>query len=134
MKRPPNERVARFLADTRQCESWVLSGSLCSWGDSLIPLFTLAVFVELAPEIRLARLVARERERYGVRIDAGGDMAEHHQEFMEWARSYDTGDLSVRSLELHEKWIKQLKCSILRIDSSQSVNTLLAEVLKQLGN
>src|SRR5207248_1763025 len=51
---------------------WVLSGSLCGWGDVFIPRFDLVVFVWLAPDIRLARLRAREVARYGQEAVAPG--------------------------------------------------------------
>ena len=35
---------------------WVLSGSLCGWGDGFIPLFDLVVFLWIPPEVRMARL------------------------------------------------------------------------------
>jgi adenylate kinase family enzyme len=58
--RPVGERLAllrRALADS---PSWVLSGSLCGWGDPFIPEFDLVVFLVVPTEVRLARLRARE--------------------------------------------------------------------------
>jgi adenylate kinase family enzyme len=42
---------------------WVLSGSLVSWGDPVIPRLTHVIFLTLAPGPRLARLRARVRRR-----------------------------------------------------------------------
>jgi hypothetical protein len=57
----------------------------------------LAVYVYLRPEVRLARLLVRERERYGDRIAPGGDMNASHEAFMAWAGRYDTAGLEQRS-------------------------------------
>src|SRR5262245_36707446 len=42
---------------------WVLSGSLDGWGDPLIPLVDLVVFLYVAPEVRVQRLHEREVRR-----------------------------------------------------------------------
>ena len=71
------ERTARqhFLMDTLTAHtSWVLSGSLCGWGDVAIPLFELVVFLWIPQNIRMKRLRQREHERYGGRMLPGGDM------------------------------------------------------------
>jgi hypothetical protein len=65
VKYPPEERVRSLSADMEEARSWVLSGSIVSWGDALIPLFSLAVFVTLPKEVRMRRLAAREQARYG---------------------------------------------------------------------
>ena len=44
---------------------WVLSGSLEGWGDSIIPLFDLVVFISAPNEVRLQRLRAAARDERG---------------------------------------------------------------------
>ena len=73
VKVAPEIRVKTLLADMAEARAWVLSGSVVSWGDVLIPLFTAAVFLTAPTEVRLERLRRRERQRYGSRIDKGGD-------------------------------------------------------------
>jgi len=109
-------RRAMLAAALEGHPRWVLSGSLCGWGDIFIPRFELAVFLHIPHEIRMARIMARDRERYGDAIDEGGAMRSEHLEFIEWARKYDTADESMRSLRLHEKWIPMLPCRCLRLE------------------
>ncbi len=132
-KRDPEERVARIERDVAGRADWVLSGSLCSWGDALVPRFTLAVFLYLEPEVRLARLLERERRRYGRRVLPGGDLHAHHVAFMDWARSYDHARAPVRSLDLHERWMARLPCPVLRLDASRPVEVLREAVVARLG-
>ena len=89
-KNPPNQRVEMIRFDTRNVDSWVLSGSICSWGDKLLGDITHAVFLYIDALTRLHRLYDRELERHGNRIEAGGDMHQQHIEFIAWAESYDT--------------------------------------------
>src|SRR5215472_18026063 len=64
-KRPRGERLELLRRSIRESNSWVLSGSLCGWGDVLIAEFELIVFSTVPTSVRLARLAAREVERYG---------------------------------------------------------------------
>jgi hypothetical protein len=57
-------------------------------------------------------------------------MAVKSKEFLEWAESYDTAGPERRSLVVHEAWLRQQTIPILRLDSSQPIETLLAEVLR----
>ena len=132
-KRPPAERVVAIERDVAGRADWVLSGSLCSWGDPLVPRFTLAVFLHLEPEVRMARLAERERARYGPRVLPGGDLHGHHVAFMDWARSYDHARAPVRSLDLHERWMARLPCPVLRLDARPPVEALREAVVARLG-
>jgi len=128
-KRDPAERIAAIERDIAGQDDWVLAGSLCSWGDPLVPRFTLAVFLVLDPEARMARLIEREHARYGRRILPGGDMHVQHVAFVDWARSYDHVRAPVRSLDLHERWMTRLPCPVLRLDASRPVEALSEAVV-----
>ena len=131
-KRPREQRLALIREEFSAYERVVLSGSLCGWGDPLIPLFDLAVRMELPPEIRLSRLETRERSRFGDRILPGGDMERQHREFMAWAARYDTAGPEIRSRALHDKWQEKLACPVVELDGSLSVEALLKKLAAYL--
>ena len=121
-KRPPEERLASLRTTFQEAKRWVLSGSLCGWGDPLIPEFELVVFLLVPTPVRLARLRAREIERYGRQaIAPGGALHEAHVEFLEWAGRYDTGDPEMRSRAMHEAWLAALPCSVVRLEGDVSI-------------
>jgi adenylate kinase family enzyme len=129
-KRPPEERLASLRAALHEAKRWVLSGSLCGWGDPLIPEFELVVFLAVPTPVRLARLLAREIERYGRRaIERGGALHGAHVEFLEWAGRYDTGGPEMRSRAMHEAWLATLPCSVVRLEGDVSVSEQLARLL-----
>lgn len=130
-KRNPAERISMIERDVLGVTNWVLSGSISNWGDALLHRFTLAVFLYLDPAIRMARIAARERERYGSRILPGGEMRQQHLEFMEWAGSYDFAKAPIRSFDLHERWMLELSCPIIRLDSDRPVGELCDAVLQR---
>ena len=132
-KRPREERIELMKKDMDEAENVVLSGSIAGWGDALIPYFTLAVRIEMDPALRIDRLVKREKQRYGSRIEPGGDMYEHHLAFVEWAKTYDTGGVDARSKAKHDVWQKLLPCGILYLDGADTIEENFAKVKNMLG-
>ena len=52
---------------------WVLSGSLEGWGDPIIPLLDLVVFLAVPTGVRLERLRDREARHFGIdAVSPGG--------------------------------------------------------------
>lgn len=131
------ERVARtalLRTELEQPGGWVLSGSLCGWGDVFIPLFDLVVFLFVPADLRMARLRAREVTRYGAEtIALGGAMHKGSTEFLQWAAGYDEGGLEIRSLRVHNEWLATLPGPVLRLERVASVADNLAAVLRALG-
>ena len=130
-KRPVPERLRLMEQEMDRAEEVVISGSLTDWGDPLIPRFTLAIRIEMDPAIRMERILARERQRYGSRIEPGGDMYETSQAFLEWAKSYDTGGPEIRSRAKHDQWQKLLTCPVL-LDGADTVEHHFQKVMQML--
>jgi adenylate kinase family enzyme len=139
--RPREERVALMQAALEGAVDWIVSGSLCGWGDVFIPRFDLVVFLSVPSEIRLKRLTAREAGRYGLEaIAPGGSNHEQFIEFMVWASQYDDGAPTMRSRTLHEEWLAKLPCPVLRLEglaavmeSVRAVEAALADNLPPIG-
>ena len=94
----------------------------------------LVVFVLTPTELRLKRLLARERERYGIEaLTPGGIMYKTHVTFMNWAAGYDQGGHDGRSRSRHEAWLARLPCPVLRVDGSNAVDILVRQVAGALG-
>lgn len=123
LKRSCDERIELMTKDIHKFDNVIISGSLADWGDVLIPYFTLAIRIEIEPEIRISRLIQREKERFGSRIEPGGDMYQQHIEFIEWAKSYDTGGMNIRSKAKHDEWQKLLKCELIHLNGADTVES-----------
>lgn len=132
--RPKDERIRLLQEQAADLEGWVLSGSLsgslCGWGDPMIPHFTHVVFLRLDSQSRLHRLRLREVQRYGDAILPGGSRHENSVAFLAWAARYDGGNHSLRSLRRHETWLKALTCPVMRLDSTHhSVEGLVSQLM-----
>jgi hypothetical protein len=121
------------MDDVTAQDAWVVSGSLCGWGDVAIPHFELVVFLQIPHDIRMERLRQREHQRFGERILPGGDMYEPSQAFLAWAASYDNGGLEIRSRRLHEEWLGMLPCPILCFEGEYTTEEQLAVLMREIG-
>lgn len=127
-KREPADRLRLMRELFVDRDAWVLSGSLMGWGDPLVAHFDAVVFLSVDPEVRLERLRAREVQRYGARIEAGGDLEAGHQEFMDWARRYEDPTFSGRTRARHERWLETVPCPVLRLDGTRPVVELVSQL------
>jgi adenylate kinase family enzyme len=118
-KRPAGERLDLLARRLDAPRGLVLSGSIVSWGRSVEDAFDLIVYLVVPTEIRLERLRARESKAHGAVDDA----------FLQWAARYDGGGLDVRSAALHDKWLSERTCRVLRLDGERPVDELVAEVV-----
>ena len=132
--RERSERQALLGDALARHPSWVLSGSLCGWGDIFIPRFELVVFLWLAPDVRLARLRAREQAEFGRSIAPGGPRHAEFEKFMAWAAGYDDGlEIPERCLKLHEQWLAALPCPVVRITDAGGAGEHAELVLRALA-
>jgi adenylate kinase family enzyme len=133
-KREPVARVEMLGAALDAHPRWVLSGSLCGWGDVFIPRFDLVIFLFVPTDIRLARLLERERRRFGAdALALGGPMQSIHEAFMVWAAGYDDGGEEMRSLRQHERWLAALPCPLVRLEEPLDVAAQLARLAERLA-
>ena len=115
-------------------EKWILSGAVCGWGDKFKPFFDLVIFLWIPQDIRLERLQQRGFERFGNEVLAGGSKYDQSKAFLEWASLYDNAGMEVRSKTLHEHWMAELSCPILRIEGDYSVEDRVNIVLDYLNS
>ncbi|MYL47818.1 hypothetical protein GLV94_19460 [Virgibacillus halodenitrificans] len=131
-QRQVTERIKMLKKDLSIYQKWILSGALCGWGDEFKSYFDLVVFLWIPQDIRLQRLQEREFQRYGNEILAGGSKHDQSEVFLEWASLYDNAGMEVRSKTLHEHWMTDLSCPILRIEGNYSVEEQVNIVLNYL--
>ena len=62
-------------------------------------------------------------------MEIGGDMYQNQLEFIEWAASYDTGDVTMRSKAKHDDWQKLLRCRQIIVNGEDHL-TYNSELIK----
>lgn len=133
-QREPKDRLRLLKEDLSFSEQWIFSGAVCGWGDELKSEFDLVIFLYVPKKIRLHRLKEREFQRYGDTILPGGNNYEQSKAFLNWASLYDEAGLKVRSKSLHEYWMSDLTCPVLRIEGNHTVKERVNIVLDYLIN
>jgi adenylate kinase family enzyme len=115
--RNPLERNSLLDNDLRSKAPWLLSGSLNSWGDFAIRFFDLVIFLFVPHEERMKRYTSRYINLFGNDIlDNAHPLNKKFNAFKTWASSYDDGKSELYSKEIHEKWLKKVDCSVVRIE------------------
>ena len=114
------EKASRLLDAVSGHEHFVMAGSMDSFNAPFVPLFDLAVHISAAPEIRAARIHARELAIFGNRILEGGDMYEEHLRFLDSASRYETDGSPC--LKTHLEWADTLPCKVLYLNGEDELN------------
>ena len=132
--RPVEDRLRPMREIFVPRADWVLSGGLDGWGDALIPLFDLVVFLRVPNEVRIARLRDREARHFGADgVAPGGWRHAETESFIDWASHYEDGTREGRSLARHEVWLAALPCPVLRLDGMRPTRDLIDEVAAVVG-
>ena len=100
----------------------VVSGSLIHWGGEVEDGWDLIVFLTAPTPVRIRRLRARDTARYGSVNPA----------FVRWAERYDDSDFTGRSRALHERWLAERSCRILRFDAELPLPSLVGALCEAL--
>jgi|SaaInlStandDraft_1057018.scaffolds.fasta_scaffold19457_2 adenylate kinase family enzyme len=113
---------------------FILSGPLGDLNKYFSEFFSLVIFLHLSDTIRMKRLMKREKEKYGERIQPGGDMFDQHSRFMRWASLYHSTNNKVRNYSDHKFLLNSFKCPTLSLNSSLSIDELLNEVVEKISS
>jgi len=113
-ERPHDGRIVLLKSSLKN--NFILSGCIREWGGVVDPMLSMAVFLKTPTDLRMERLEKREFNRYGERIQPGGDLFDRHREFIEYGATYDIGGMETRSLASQCAWAKTLTCPV--IDAS----------------
>jgi adenylate kinase family enzyme len=133
-QRTPQDRCALLERDLGALDGWVLSGGAGTWEPAPALRYTLHVFLWLPSELRIERILRRERELYADRILPGGDMEADHAAFIAWTRGYDDSTAEgTNTLACHEGLLGRSTCPVLRLSGPLSVEEALRRVLSEVG-
>jgi adenylate kinase family enzyme len=133
-QRTPEDRCALLERDLSTLDGWVLTGGAGTWKPAPALRYALHVLLWLPSELRIERILQRERELYSDRILPGGDMEADHAAFIAWTRGYDDGTAEgTNTLACHEELLRHATCPVLRLHGPLTLEEALRRVLAQLG-
>jgi adenylate kinase family enzyme len=132
-KREKDQRIKLLIEIFEKNNSLVLSGSAMKWGDFIKDHLDIIIYKYVEQEIRIKRLVEREKNRYGNRIEPENDMYEIHKEFVEWNKKYETGDMEMRSRQSELAWLNEAKCKIIKLEEDKAPEEELKIVSEEIN-
>lgn len=129
----PAERRQLIASDLGATSDWILSGSIAAW-DVDLPTVHFGVFLDIPKDERLRRLGRRERDRFGSRIDVGGDLYKENKDFMEWASGYEDRSGTGRNKSTDRAFLVRQCAYFVEISHSLSLDELASEIRDFLAN
>lgn len=129
----PEERRELIGRDLEAVPDWILSGSVATWGLADLQL-SHGVILEVGSAVRLERLARRERERFGARIEVGGDLQGEHEDFMKWAADYESRSERGRNLKTDLEFLGGSSAKVLEIREDLAFDETCGLVCEFLTN
>lgn len=121
--RKKDEVIQLMLSDIERYDTFVLSAVTGDFGEKIISMYRLAVFLSVPLDIRMMRIKNREKEKYGERVLLGGDMYEQNQRFLEFAKTRNLVDIDAFS--------GKLTCSVIRLNGEDDVFKNIEFIIKE---
>jgi len=120
-ERPPEERLARMLADIGRHGDFVLSAVTGDFGGGIQDMYALAVYLSAPLGLRLARVRERALAQHGARVLPGGDMHAQQDSFNDF--------VAARPLQRIEHYAEALTCPVIYLAGERAVDVNVAAVV-----
>lgn len=117
------ETKKRMLDDIIKYNNYVLATVNCDWGEEITSTYKLAVVLKAPLDIRMNRIKQREYDKFGNRVLIGGDLYESQQKFH--------NKVLLRGEEHIAKQMQFIKCPVLEIDATLSINDIVDTICKK---
>lgn len=119
------EEVDKLLwSEIRVHENFVFTSVKGDYGETIYPFFQYAILMEVPKDIRIQRVKNRSFQKFGERMLLGGDLHEQEEKFFAFVKS--------RPENTVEEWVKSLKCPVLRIDGTKSIENNVDVIMEQI--
>jgi thymidylate kinase len=115
-----------MLADMKKYRNFVLSSVKGDFGEEIVRKFDLVVLIDAPKDLRMARIVQREIDKFGGRVLPGGDMHEGQERFHAFAAARDE--------DYAERWTRTLTCPVIRVDGTRDWRETAAELAETIQN
>lgn len=110
--------------EVRTHENFVFASVKGDYGENIYPFFQYVVLIDVPKDIRIQRVRNRSFQKFGERILTGGDLHEQEEKFFDLIKS--------RSENTVEDWVQSLKCPVLRIDGTKTIEENVDFIIEQI--
>jgi len=120
------EEVERLLMnEVREYPNFIFAAVRGNYGKEIIPMYNYVVVIEVPKEIRSQRVRNRSFQKFGRRMLMGGDLYEQEEAFFRMAAS--------RQDDYVENWLKLVKCPIIRVDGTRTIEENVQLIIQSVN-
>ena len=120
------EEAERFLMnEVSEYPNFIFAAVKGDYGNEIIPMYNYVIVIDVPKEIRSRRVRNRSFQKFGERMLSGGDLYEQEEAFIKMAES--------RKDEYVESWLRSLKCPVIRVDGTKSIDENVEHIVKAIS-
>jgi len=123
--RSQEEVETLLMEEVRTHPDFVFAAVKGSYGEAILSLYDYVVMIEVPRQIRLQRVRNRSFQKYGSRIQPGGDLCEQEEAFFQMVAS--------RPDNFVEKYLQTVTCPVIRVDGTKPVEENVQSIIQQIG-
>ena len=122
--RTREEAEVLLAEEVRRHENFVFAAVRGDYGAAVLPLYRLAVLIEVPKDIRMQRIRHRSFMKFGERMQPGGDLYASEEEFFRFAEA--------REEDYVLRWVQTLPCPVIRVDGTKPIDENLAYLIQKI--
>ncbi|MBD5474250.1 MAG: AAA family ATPase [Lachnospiraceae bacterium] len=115
-----------LLQEMKTHENFILASVKGDYGEDIYPFIQYAILLDVPKDIRLQRVKERSFQKFGNRMLLGGDLYEQEEKFFHFVESRDENTV--------EEWVKSLKCPVIRLDGTKSIDENANFIIERIQN
>ena len=115
-----------LLHEIKTHKDFILASVKGDYGEDIYSLIQYAILLDVPKNIRLKRVKKRSFQKFGNRMLWGGDLYEQEENFFHFVESRDEN--------IVEEWVKSLKCPVIRMDGTKSIDENTNFIMERIQN
>ena len=123
--RSREEAEKLLMKEVQAHPNFVFAAVKGNYGDAILPMYNYVILLEVPREIRLQRVRDRAQQKFGSRIQPGGDLHNEEEAFFQMVAS--------RQDDFVEKYLQRVTCPIIRVDGTKPVEENVESIICQIG-
>lgn len=119
------EQVKSMLfADLNKYDNFVLAAVKGNYSNEISNLFTHAIFISVAKDVRIKRVIERSYIKFGNRVLPNGDLYKKENEFVEMVKKRSDDDILL--------WLNTLSIPTIKIDGTKPIEDNVYIIQREL--
>lgn len=119
------EVETNLLKEIQEHNNFIFTAVKGDYGENIVSMYKYVIAMNVPKEIRIQRIRERSFQKFGAEMLLGGILYQYEEDFFKMAE--------LRQDNYVENWLNTLKCPIIRIDGTKSIDENVEFVIKQIN-